>query len=86
VYFFSANDAAFSEGLGQRPRIRGNPEASALKARFTAGIAWIIIPCSKQGGVEFGELCVRLRRPPQLIRAFSACFWKRIFPGALPQA
>jgi hypothetical protein len=43
AYLFSAKGAAFSGSLGQRPRIRGNPETPALKARFTAGIAWIII-------------------------------------------
>jgi hypothetical protein len=41
-----AEGAAFHISLGQRPRIRGTPEARALKARFTSGASSIIIrPC-----------------------------------------
>jgi hypothetical protein len=36
--FFSANGAAFTRSLGQRPRIVVNPRTPALKARFTSRV------------------------------------------------
>ena len=42
-HFFNANGAVFNESLGQRPRVHGIPEASALKAQFTFGASSVII-------------------------------------------